>query len=136
MTIFFLMCTGTQVILVNTSINICALLNIKFKPRTVKTLQATAVSITVFLWIRNPDPVRSVDLNPDSESGTSSGSRRAIIIHKSKFFQKFHVLMCRMFYFQGLKRQQREMFLGPPGSASGSVIYLYGSGFFYQQANK
>ncbi len=58
----------------------------KFKPRTVKTLYATAVSIPVFRWIRNPDPVRLVDLDPDSESGTSSGSRRTIMIHKSIIF--------------------------------------------------
>jgi|688.fasta_scaffold554367_2 hypothetical protein len=52
---------------------------------------------TIFLTsVSDPDPVRSVD--PDPESG--SGSRKAKMTQEN-IYKKFHVLKCCMFSFEG-----------------------------------
>jgi hypothetical protein len=56
-----------------------------------------------FIFLPVPDSIRSVDPDPDSElgSGSRSRSRRAKRPTKMEKVQKFHVLKCWMFSFEG-----------------------------------
>jgi hypothetical protein len=48
----------------------------------------------------DPDSIGTLDPNPDSQSG--SGSRRAKMTYKSRIkLKKFHVFKCWMFAFEG-----------------------------------
>ncbi len=49
----------------------------------------------------DPDSIRAVDPEPDPHSKSGSGSRRSKRSTKIEKFEKFHVLKCWMFSFEG-----------------------------------